>query len=198
MTHLLRRRAMALFCRTPLFRISLAGAAPRELAQSLAIRWPGDAKRGAALLEGIFQLAGETVRQPSPLGAPAGAGEAWLVEFHGFAWLADLSTLGSAAARDAGRAAIAAWLAENARWHALAWRADVLAARLAAWVTQFESFFPATEATDDLRDAVLASLARQRRHLARVAGWEIAGAGRLPALKGLILATRALGLGERP
>jgi uncharacterized heparinase superfamily protein len=196
MAHRLRRRAMALLCRTGLYRYTLAGRTPREFVKNLAIRWPGDAKRGAALLAGNFHLAGETVRLAAPYAAASGAGADWLAEFHGFAWLADLATLGSAEARETGRVAIATWIASNATWHELSWRSDVLAARLVAWVTQFESFF-AGSGDDKLRDALLASLARQARHLARVAAWEANGAARLHALKGLILAGVALGMNER-
>ena len=44
-----------------------------------------------------------------------------------------------------------------------------------------------------LRRAMLASIAAQVRHLARVAGWELTGAARLRALKGLIGGSVALG-----
>jgi uncharacterized heparinase superfamily protein len=196
MAHRLRRRAMALLCGTRLYRYTLAGRTPREFVKNLAIRWPGDAKRGTALLAGNFYLAGETVRLTAPYAAPTEAGADWLAEFHGFAWLADLATLGNGEARETGRVAIATWIAGNATWHELSWRSDVLAARLVAWVTQFESFF-AGGGDDKLRDALLASLARQARHLARVAAWEANGAARLHALKGLILADVALGMNER-
>src|SRR5258708_16043216 len=196
MSNRVRPRAMALLGRSRLYRFTLAGATPREFARNLAIRWPGDARRGAALLDGDFHLAGETLRLGAPYAAPAQASADWLAEFHGFAWLADLATLGSAEAREIGRSAVATWIADNSTWHRLSWRCDVLAARLIAWVTQFESFF-AAGGDDKLRDALLASLARQARHLARVAAWEGIGAARLHALKGLILVGIALGLGER-
>jgi uncharacterized heparinase superfamily protein len=196
MAHRLRRRAMALLCRTRLYHYTLAGRTPREFVKNLAIRWPGDGKRGAALLAGNFPLAGETVRLAAPYAVPDGAGADLLAEFHGFAWLADLATLGSGEAREIGRAAIATWIAHNDSWDELSWRSDVLAARLVAWVTQFESFF-AGGGDDKLRDALLASIARQARHLARVAAWEADGAARLHALKGVILAGVALGMNER-
>ncbi len=196
MSNAVRRRAMALLCGMRLYRFTLAGAAPREFDKNLAIRWPGDAKRGTALLAGDFHLAGETLRLSPPYTVPAQASADFLAEFHSFTWLADLATLGSAEAREIGRSAIATWIAGNATWHVPAWRSDILAARLIAWVTQFESFF-AAGGEDRLRDALLASLARQARHLARVAAWETTGAARLHAVKGLILAGIALGLGER-
>src|SRR3954447_5829602 len=196
MRNAVRRRAMALLCGMRLYRVTLAGSAPREFDKPLAIRWPGDAKRGAALLVGDFHLAGETLRLSPPFAAPTQASEEFLAEFHSFTWLADLATLGSAEAREIGRSMIAAWIAGNPTWHPLSWRSDILAERLITWITQFDSFF-AGGGEDRLRAALLASIARQARHLARVAAWEMAGAARLHALKGLVLAGVSLGLGER-
>src|SRR5260221_14101217 len=113
MARRLRRRAMALLCRTRLYRYTLPGRTPREFVKNLAIRWPGDGKRGAALLAGNFQLAGETVRLAAPYAAPEEAGTDWLGEFHGFAWLADLATLGRPQAREIGRRPIATRIAGN-------------------------------------------------------------------------------------
>src|SRR5579859_6550811 len=106
MKNAVRRRAMALLCGMRLYCFSLAGSAPREFEKNLAIRWPGDAKRGAALLAGDFHLAGETLRLPLPYAAPTQASADFLAEFHGFTWLADLASLGSAEAREIGRNAI--------------------------------------------------------------------------------------------
>jgi uncharacterized heparinase superfamily protein len=190
----LRRQLMGLLSRNTLYRLTLHGGAPRELAVALPIRWPGDAKRGAALVAGEFHLAGESLRLESPFAAPAAAADDWLAEYHRFAWLADLAALGGAEARAAGRAAIGAWITAHADWDWLAWRADILGTRLVAWLTQLETFL---DDADALRDAVLASVARQLRHLARVAACEEIGAARLQAIKGLLLAGIALGTSER-
>src|SRR5260221_734959 len=99
MARRLRRRAMALLCRTRLYRYTLTGRTPREFVKNLAIRWPGDGKRGAALLAGNFQLAGETVRLAAPYAAPEEAGTDWLGEFHRFAWLPRPATLVNAPSR---------------------------------------------------------------------------------------------------
>ena len=192
-----RARLIAWLCRSPLYGLTLLGRAPTGLTLALPIRWPGDAARGGEIVAGTYPLGGEILAEPEPLGDPAGPSEAWLVEFHGFAWLADLVAVGSAAAREAGRAAIAAWLPVNRDCRNLAWRADVIGARLAAWITHFDAFFARAEESDPLRDAVLQSLARQARHLARVAALEATGAARLQALKGLVVASLALGRGER-
>jgi uncharacterized heparinase superfamily protein len=88
------------------------------------------------------------------------------------------------------------WLARDEAWRALAWRADVLAARLVAWITHFDVFLAGDEAAA-LRPAVLRSIAEQTRHLGRVAGWEAIGAARLRALKGFLIARLAQGAEER-
>src|SRR5258708_11596596 len=103
----LRRRAMALLCRTRLYRYTLAGRTPREFVKNLAIRWPGDGKRGTALLAGNFQLAGETVRLAAPYAAPEGAGADWLAEVHALAWLPALATPGRRGARQSRATAVA-------------------------------------------------------------------------------------------
>jgi uncharacterized heparinase superfamily protein len=190
----LRRQVMALLSRNTLYRLTLRGSAPRELAVALPIRWPGDAKRGAAIVAGELHLAGETLRLVPPFAPPPEASEDWLADYHRFGWLADLAALGGAEARAAGRAAIGQWIAAHTDWDPLGWRADILGARLVAWVTQLETFL---DDDDALRDATLASIARQIRHLARVATCEEAGAARLQAIKGLVLAAVALGTSER-
>src|SRR6185369_7724571 len=53
------------------------------------------------------------------------------------------------------------------------------------------------ESDRPLRRAMLASIARQVRHLSRTAAWELSGAERLRALKGLIGGLVALGGSEK-
>src|SRR5579872_3872618 len=102
-----RARLLAWLCRSPLYGLTLCGRAPTALALALPIRWPGDASQGSQIVAGKYPLGGEIRAEPEPLGDPTGPSEAWLVDFHGFAWLADLAAVGSAPAREAGRAAIA-------------------------------------------------------------------------------------------
>ena len=85
------------------------------------------------------------------------------------------------------------WLAdEGIGYRSVAWRSDVLATRLFAWISHFDEIAGGDQ-NPALRRAILASLAAQNRHLARIAGWELEGAARLRALKGLIAGTVALG-----
>jgi uncharacterized heparinase superfamily protein len=179
----------------PLYRHTLIGPAPADLRLKLNERWPGDAKRGSAILGGEIEFCGEKLRNPTPVWFPAGAGPGWLAAWHGFGWLTDLVNVG-AAARDPARALVQSWLADNPAWHPIAWRSDVLATRIFAWIVHFEELV-GRDADRALRRAMLASIARQVRHLGRTAAWELAGAARLRALKGLIGGLAALGGSQR-
>ena len=187
----LRRDALRALAAGPFYRHTLIGPVPGDLHLKLNERWPGDAKRGAAILAGEIEFFGEPVRNPMPVWFPPKAGPGWLAAWHGFGWLDDLIGVG-AAARDPVRALIQSWLLESSAWHPIAWRSDVVATRIFAWIVHFEEI-AGREADRPLRRAMLASIARQVRHLARTAAWELNGAARLRALKGLIGGIAALG-----
>ncbi len=187
----LRRDAWRALSAGPFYHHTLIGRAPADLRLRIGERWPGDSRRGKAILDGDIEFDGELVRNPAPVWLPRGAGEEWLAHWHGFSWLADLMSAG-ADAREAARALVQSWLTENTAWHAIAWRSDVTATRVFAWVVHFEEL-TGREADRPLRRAMLAGLARQLRHLARIAAWEQRGARRLRALKGLIGGLTALG-----
>ncbi len=191
----LRRDALRALAAGPFYRHTLIGPVPADLRLKLNERWPGDAKRGAAILAGEIEFSGELVRNPAPVWFPPGVGPDWLAAWHGFGWLADLIGIG-AAAREPARALLQSWLAESSAWHPIAWRSDVVATRIFAWIVHFEEI-AGREADRPLRRAMLASLARQVRHLARTAAWELAGPARLRALKGLFGGLAALGSSEK-
>ena len=187
----LRREAWRTLAAGPLYRHTLIGPVPPDLRLRLNERWPGEAKRGAAILVGDIEFAGELIRNPLPTWFPTSAGPGWLAAWHGFGWLADLIAVG-AAARDPARALVHSWLSDNGSWHPIAWRSDIVATRIFAWIVHFEEI-AGREADRALRRAMLASIAAQVRHLSRVAAWELAGAPRLRALRGLIGGCAALG-----
>jgi len=180
----LRRDALHAFAAGPLYRHTLIGPVPNDLRCRLGEHWPGDAKRGAAIFGGDIELLGETVRNPAPVWFPRSASPEWVAEWHGFAWIADLISVGPEA-REAARALIHSWLRENARWDPVAWRSDVIATRIFSWGVHLDDI-AARDTDRPLRRAILAALAAQLRHLWRTAGWELSGAARLRALKGLI------------
>ncbi len=187
----LRRNALRALAAGPFYRHTLIGPVPADLRLKLNERWPGEPKRGGAILAGEIEFSGELVRNPLPVWFPPDAGPGWLAAWHGFGWLADLIGVG-AAARDPARALVRSWLVESSAWHPIAWRSDVAATRIFAWIVHFEEI-AGREADRPLRRAMLASIARQVRHLSRTAAWELAGPARLRAVKGLIGGLAALG-----
>ena len=191
----LQRNAWRLLAAGPFYRHTLIGPAPSDLRLKLSERWPGDAKRGEAILAGQIEFSGEMLRNPMPVWFPAGAGAGWLAAWHGFGWLTDLINVG-AGARDPARALVQSWLAENLAWHPIAWRSDVLATRIFAWIVHFDELV-GRETDRALRREMLRSIARQVRHLGRTAAWELTGAARLRALKGLVGGLAALGGSQR-
>jgi len=175
----------ALYHGSAIYHLLLTGRSPRELALKLD-PWPGDAVQGEALLAGEFRFESEAVRAPSPPWR-AGTSEEWRADLQRFQWLGDLAALGSEAAWEAARRWTAEWLQQFDIYDRLAWRADVIGDRLFAWLEYFDRL-----AVDEaLRAAMLKSLARQSRHLARVAHREAPGLPRLAALRGLIAALAA-------
>src|SRR6516162_10590086 len=186
----LRRDALQALAAGPLYRHTLIGRVPDDLRLRIGLRWPGDPKRGTAIGGGEIELAGELIRNPSPRWRPPSAGAEWIAAWHGFGWIADL--IAGGAARDAAGDMVRSWLRENNGWHSLAWRSDVLATRVFAWVAHFDEIVR-RDPDHSLRRAMLTSMAAQLRHLARTANREVAGAARLRALKGLIAGRAALG-----
>ncbi len=180
----LRRDLFQVLAAGRLYRHTLIGRVPDDLRLRIGQPWPGDAKRGMAIADGEIELAGELVRNPSPRWFPPSAGPEWLAAWHSFSWLPDLATAGPAA-REAARELVQSWLAQNTAWHSIAWRSDVVAARIFAWIAHFDEIVRRDQ-DHGLRRAMLTSLVAQLRHLARTASWELAGAARLRALKGLI------------
>jgi uncharacterized heparinase superfamily protein len=180
------------------YRLSLVGRAPAGLRQSPPAG-EGERGRGAALLKDEFLLAGERQSAADPWVAIGS--EAWREALHGFSWLADLREEGSPAAQARARALIARWIDRFGEWTPLAWRADVLGRRLVAWLAEYPFF--AAGSQEPFRNRFFRSLARQHRHLARLArlgGAALgpAGHGRLAALAALVHAAACLeGGGER-
>jgi uncharacterized heparinase superfamily protein len=187
----LRRDALRRLASGPFYRYTLVGRPPAELKFKIAAPWPGDPKRGTAIVAGDIELAGELVRNPSPRWFPPDAGEEWLGAWHGFGWLPDLLAAG-APGRQTARELVQSWLAQRVPCHVVAWRSDVLATRIFTSLTYFEDI-AGRDKEPAFRRELMVSLAGQLRHLARIAAWEQDGAARVRALKGLVVGTVMLG-----
>ena len=172
-----------------LYHLSLWGPAPEALAIVWDEPWPGDPEAGERLAAGSFRFAGETLTSEVPPWTSALRPE-FQATLHGFAWLADLAPLGERGVALA-RRWTADWLARADGWDAIAWRADVVGVRLTAWVMHWRMLVGRDDA-DALGASLLASMARQSRHLARVATREAPGVKRLQALAGLVVVAAAL------
>lgn len=190
LSDLSRRAAQRVFS-LPGYRLTLIGRAPATLQMSPPDPWPGRAERGAAILTGRFRFAAS---EPDlgdnpwdPLDAPA----EWLAEIHAFRWLRDLTMLGGDEARRTARRLTADWIERNENWSLPAWRSDVAAARVTAWLSCYDTFFASGE--EEFRQALVQSVAGQLRHLDRAWRLETVGAARITALKGLICGALCLG-----
>jgi uncharacterized heparinase superfamily protein len=176
-----------------LYRLTLSGIAPPPLRLNIPYRPAGDARVGAAILRGSYALMGEQREAEDPW--TAGGGEAWRRALEGFGWLADLRALGSDAARARARDLVDRWIELHGDWSAGAWRGDVLAQRIAAWLGEHDFF--CASADDLFRARVFRSLGGQLRHLdrlARLGGRALGPPGerRIAALASLALAYAVL------
>ncbi len=189
---LARRAARGVFA-APGYRLTLLGRTPATLRMTPADLWPGDRDTGAALAEDRFRLAGREPRHGADIWSPPGAAAEWLEAMHGFTWLRDLRALGGDAARRKARGLATNWLDHNADWSLPAWRGDVVATRLVAWLSHYETFF--ASGGDDFRQRLVASMMAQQRHLARALRVESRGSRRITGIKGLIHGVLCLGGG---
>lgn len=189
-------RAMAFA--SPLYRLTLAGRQPEQLAQAPTDPWPGNPERARQIMKGSWRFAGQTLQFDGNPGIPdwypAEAWDGWLAELHGFQWLRDLRELGGEA-RGAARQSCANWIGECGGWERFGWRPDILGWRIAAWLTH--GGFLLNGADLLFRRRFLQSLAEQTRHLSRVVSHGPEGIGRIAAVKALLYAGLTLPGSER-
>jgi len=177
------RRVMA---KVPSLRMTRLPDAPALPVRDL---WPGDPTRGARLLKGEFELFGTSrALRPGSWGETAGA-PLMRAGTHGFTWLRDLRALGTDAARVRARALVLDWIS-GPQAEPLAYRPDVIGARLAAWLGHYD--FYAASADDIFRQRLMGRLVADARTLAAHLPAEEMDARALTALKGLIAAAVAL------
>jgi uncharacterized heparinase superfamily protein len=190
LSDLLRRAAQGLFS-LPGYRLTLIGRTPATLQMSPPDPWPGRAEQGAAMLAGHFRFTAWEPAAGEDIWDPPGAPPEWLVAMHGFVWLRDLTMLGGDDARQLARRLTADWIDRNERCSLPAWRSDVAAIRIVAWLSHYDTFFASGE--DNFRQAMVRSISIQLRHLERAWRLETVGANRIAALKGLVYGALCLG-----
>jgi len=169
------------------------GRAPNVPAVTLRDLWPGDAARGAGMIDGAFRFDGVTYRIPGDDPAqrwerpdlPEGV-RRWL---HGFAWLRDLRTLGTDEARLRAREIVGRWLDHPATDPLIADTATT-GVRLAAWLGNYD-FFAAT-AGDAFRQRLMDRILVEGRTIAAMLPLPLQGWRGLSALRGLLAAGMAM------
>ena len=164
---------------------------------------PGVAGRGEALVAGLYEFGNQTVRA-AEVGergdAPwshQDAGEYWLGELHGFAWLRDLRAVGTAPAAERARSLVLDWLERHRTIESAAtvWGPEPLARRLSAWLAHSE--FLLQGADDAFAQRFHRALELQTNHLTRTARNAADGLPQLIACRGLIETGLCLPDGER-
>ncbi len=177
--------------RSRLYKLALKGRGPTTLIAlppDYAVRGvaPGDPERGRAVLDGRFRVLGrERTLGPIPwqeqeLDAAAQAA------VHRFDWFGDLAALDADAARRHAAQLLEDWDDRFGTYVPVIWDVEILSARLINWLCHFEALFRPAEPTFRLR--FLDSVARQLRHLRRIAATEAVGDGRFAALTAMIYA----------
>jgi uncharacterized heparinase superfamily protein len=172
---------------SPLYGFTLRAEPPKRLKRLPPAPWPGEVERGKAILAGRFQCAGLPVNAQRPDWYAPQLSEAALAELHAFGYLADLAAVGGEAAQACARSLIAGWLDDERPWHPIASAPDIAGQRLASWLAHAKFIVQAQE--DRLGPRILASLARQLRHLSRVMGHGREGLARLLAIRGVVYAS---------
>ena len=123
-----------------------------------------DATRASEIYAGRFAFAGKVVvcdaRSPFEISPPS---EDWAVALFGFGWLRHLRAAQSAITRANARALVDEWITLN-RWRdPIAWRPDVVARRVIAWLCQAPLLLE--DADVEFYRRFMRSLARHLRHL---------------------------------
>ncbi len=173
-------------------------AAPRVPGQLRIVppdAWPGDAERGRDMVAGIFRFAGQSIEKENLSWEPEGAQPEWIAALHGFEWLRDLRSAGGDKARRMAREMVALWIDQYPKYEETAWRADIMGARLTAWIA-FHDFFCAS-ADETFRKNYFSSLSRQARYLSKNLPGELTGMPLMRALRGLAYSGLALEDGDK-
>lgn len=152
--------------------------------------WSGLAPMGREIVQERFRFHGQEFVARAHRWHPDDASPDWLASLHGFEWLRDLRAMGGDQARRTARVLVKDWLQHYKRWDPLAWRPDIVGARLASWIGLHDFFLGSAD--DGYRSAVFDSIQKQSRYLTRVLPGHMRGSRLITALKGQIYACLAL------
>jgi len=176
-----------------LYSLTLGYRSPRSFFAVAPDSWPGDPAAGQRLMVGELLAAGSVgavaPEADDPPWRRAGAPLPWRDALNSFAWLRDLRDCGDPAAAALAVRLIDDWSNRQWRWSADAWRREVLAERIVAWIRHYEWLAAAADPGFSAR--FVFSLARQRAHLRRIVRTGLVGHETVAALKALIFADLA-------
>ena len=155
-----------------------------------------DATRASEIYSGRFAFAGKIVisdgRSPFEMAPPS---DEWAAELYGFSWLRHLRAADSAITRANARALVDEWITLQGRWHALAWRPDVLTRRIISWISQAPLILQDVDVQFYRR--FMRSLTRQVTYLRHNASEARAGAQSLQATIALMYAALCMASQDR-
>ena len=156
-----------LYRQSRLFSWQLRATPPQLPLPVIPDLWRGEAKIGAAIMQNMTPFAADSE------------------QFARFDWIRDLRDYGGADARITARNMIDRWMQGHRHWSVMAWRPDIMGARLANLIFTFGWFGESADAAFQQRIAGMIAL--QQRCLAL--DWQrlYAPLDQLTALKGLIL-----------
>lgn len=182
--------------RNAAYRLLVGGPAPSRILARPQLVLPGEPGLAAAFYRGQFDLAGcrfeigahnpFAVTPPSPH---------WLEELVGFDWLRHLAADGGVIAAAQSRACVADWIEVHGRWHDVAWRPDLVAHRITAWLGNADVIVHGADQT--FFDSFITSLGRQLRYLLSTADTIDRPAARLAARTAVVQAGLCLDDCER-
>jgi len=173
--HQLRRRVQSVTYGSPIYKMMLdQGPLPEGLRLSVPDVWPGDSKRGQALISnqpGLFDndYLDSDLRRICMLTHDG---------------LRDLRAVGTEMARRKAVSLIHEWIEEQDQWDEEGWAPGVLGARLCNWIGFYDFFAPAI--SHDFMKILILSMVRQLRHLQHTANGNLIGVDGLNAIKGLV------------
>jgi uncharacterized heparinase superfamily protein len=170
-----------------LYKLTLRGEPPKRLKRLPPAAWPGDPERGKAILAGRFTCASQPIHPEHPEWFSEQLSEAAVRALHSFGYLDDLAETGGEAAQTRARTLISNWLDNERIWHPIVSDPEVVGRRVAAWLSHARFIVQGNE--DRLGPRILASLARQLRHLGRTVGRGSEGVARLYAIRGAVYAS---------
>jgi uncharacterized heparinase superfamily protein len=164
----------------PLLRPPLPGRKPDRLVIAPQDLRTADPTRASEIYAGRFAFAGKIVicdgRSPFEMVPPS---DEWEENLLGFGWLRHLRAAESSITRANARALVDEWISLQGGYDRAAWRADVLARRVVAWLSQAPLILEGANARFYRR--FLRNLTRQIRYLRYTAPSARDGIGRIQA-----------------